>query len=477
MKFIKYILLLLAFIITASISSSCDNFLDVNEDPNVINEANEALRLSGLLGNFSFETLADYGTRIPALWMQQIAFNGTPPTEDNYDINATDINGPWSSTYSDVMINAKKLDVLATENKNFAYSAIGKTILAWSAVFTSNLWGDIPFSEALQAGENIKPKYDSQESIYTAAQGLLDEALADLDKGSNITPTSDDLLYNGDMGKWKRLIYTLKARFYINLSNAPGYDAKEQAQKALDALANGFASNDDDADFAYYDEIGSENPWYQWGVDGKWFDRYRLSKQYVDLLKSLDDPRLPVQARLNSEGEYRGHANGEPAETNSLISVMGEFYASPGAPLTWIGYAEAKFIQTEATLITSGAASAQPVYEEAIEASMDKLGVSDADAGVYIASLPTLTGSGNALKEVMTQKYIANYLIISAYNDWRRTGYPKLAIIKSPVVNNIPLRFVAPTSELDNNLENLQSTGIPLGQDAMTIPVWWDSEN
>jgi hypothetical protein len=108
---------------------------------------------------------------------------------------------------------------------------------------------------------------------------------------------------------------------------------------------------------------------------------------------------------------------------------------------------------------------------------MDKLGVSSADATAYVASLPTLTGSGNALKEVMTQKYIADYLIISAYNDWRRTGYPELAIIKSPVVNNIPLRFVAPTSELNNNLENLQSTGIPLGQDAMTIPVWWDSEN
>lgn len=457
-------------------STSCDDYLDVNEDPNAINEANEQLRLSGLLGNFSYETIANDGTRYGALWMQQIAFNGTPPTEDNYDINATDVNGLWNATYSDVMINAKILNEEAMKNENYAYSGIAKTILAWGAVYTSDLWGDIPFSEALQAEGNLKPTYDTQESVYIAAQDSLDAAINDLSKNSILTPDEHDLLYNGDMEKWERLIYTLKARLHINLTEAPGYNASEQAQKALDALENGFVSNEDDADFAYYDDIGAENPWYQWGVDGKWFDRYRMSDQYVGLLKSLDDPRLEVQARLNEEGEYRGHANGEPAETNSLISEMGELYASPAAELTWISYAEAKFIEAEATFILEGANAADPIYREAIEASMNKLGIDESERDSYVSNQPALTNA-EGLEDIMTQKYIANFLSISAYNDWRRTGYPNLDIINDPFVDNIPLRLVVPNSELDNNMENLEATGIPLGQQAMTVPVWWDSEN
>ncbi|HEX6983443.1 MAG TPA: SusD/RagB family nutrient-binding outer membrane lipoprotein [Balneolaceae bacterium] len=474
MNFNKFILPTLIFMI-ALLGISCQDFLSVNKNPNVINEAPEPLRLAGLLGNFSYETIANDGTRYGAMWMQQIAFNGTPPTEDNYDINGTDVNGVWTAAYSDVMVNAKKLDELAMKNGNYAYSAIAKTILAWAAVYTSNLWGDIPFSQALQPEKYLKPKYDSQESVYKAAQSLLDSAIVAIDKSSPLTPAEDDLLYGGDLGKWKRLIYTLKARFYINLSNAPGYSAEEQAQKALNALENGFQSNDDDADFAYYNELGSENPWYQWGVDGKWFDEYRMSKHYVDLLQLLNDPRLAVQARPNVNGVYRGHENGEPGEDNSLISEMGVFYASPGAAVTWISYAEALFIKAEATFILNGAAAADPIYRDAIRASMNKLGVDPAERDAYIANQPTLTNA-NGLEDIMTQKYIANFLTISAYNDWRRTGYPELTIIDDPYVNTIPLRFVAPTSELDNNLENLEATGIPLGQQAMTVPVWWDSK-
>lgn len=458
------------------IVTSCSDFLDVNENPNVINNAPEPLRLSGLLGNFSYQTIAGAGTRYPALWMQQIAFNGSPPTEDNYDINATDINGVWTAAYDDAMINAKKLNTLAEQNGNPGYAAIAKTILVWSAVYTSNLYGSIPYSEALQGGANTEPKYDSQESIYLAAQDSLDAALADLESGDTAISAEHDFVYSGDMEKWRRLIYTLKARFHMNLTNAPGYSAEEQAQKALDALANGFMSNADDAVFPYFDEIGSENPWYQWGVDGKWFDSYRLSKHYVQMLKSLDDPRLPEQARPNSNGEYRGHENGAAAENDDLISVMGEFYASPGADVTWLSYAEAKFMEAEATLILNGASAADPIYRDAIRASMNKLGIDDAERESYVNSQPALT-SADGLEDIITQKYIANYLNISAYNDWRRTGYPELTLAANAVIDSIPLRFVVPNSELENNLENLEATGIPLGQDAMLVPVWWDSEN
>ena len=128
-----------------------------------------------------------------------------------------------------------------------------------------------------------------------------------------------------------------------------------------------------------------------------------------------------------------------------------------------------------ATFILDGAAAADPIYRDAIRASMNKLGIAEAKRDAYVSQRPTLTAS-NALESIITQKYIANFLIVSAYNDWRRTGYPELDIINDPVIDNIPLRFVPPNSELDNNLENLKATGIPLGQEAMSVPVWWDSK-
>src|SRR5699024_5260768 len=112
-------------------------------------------------------------------------------------------------------------------------------------------------------------------------------------------------------------------------------------------------------------------------------------------------------------------------------------------------------------------------------ASMDKLQVGDAAAAAYIAALPGLAASGNPLEEIITQKYIANFLKFEPYNDWRRTGYPEI----EPVTNNprtpsgtIPVRFPYPDSELQNNAGNVSATGVPGGFPALEVPVWWDTD-
>jgi hypothetical protein len=309
------------------------------------------------------------------------------------------------------------------------------------------------------------------------------------------------LLYGGDLQKWDRLAHTLLARFHIHLTNAPGNDAQDRAQQALDALQNGFQSNADDADFQYFDEVGSENPWYQFTIDGKWVFSRQLSEHYVELLKTRLDPRLPVQARqtgaVTSSGvvsdftpapitpavfdlddsTYVGHMNGTSGTLIENISSIGTFYSAPDAALTWLSYAEAKFIEAEATLITQGAAAADPIYREAITASMDKLGIDPADRDDYLASRPPLTAD-TALEAIITEKYIANFLSLENFNDWRRTGFPTL----TPVMNRpqtpsgiIPLRYPYPQSELSTNSASVEATGVPAGFAALETPVWWDT--
>ena len=479
---------------------ACD-FSDLNEDPNSPTNVTDPLQLSALLASFSYEVIGNEPARTPAMWMQQLAANAQPLTEDNYDLTSTDVNNLWEFTsYTNVMNNARDLDQRATENGNTAYAAIAKTIYAFNLGVATDLWGDIPFSEAFDP-LNTQPAFDAQEDVYAGVFDLLNQAITDFGANSVQTPGGDDLLYGGDLQKWERLAHTLLARFHMRLANAPGNSAADRAQQALDALQNGFQSNADDADFQYLDEVGSENPWYQFTIDSKWVVSRQLSKHYVDLLKTRQDPRLMVQARqvgaVTSAGvvagftpdpitpvvfdlndsTYVGHTNGQSGTRIEDISSIGTFDSAAGASLTWISYAEAKFIEAEATFITQGAAAADPIYRAAITASMDKLGIDAADRDDYLASRPALT-AGTAMEAILTEKYIANFLSLENFNDWRRTGFPTL----TPVTNRpqtpsgiIPVRYPYPQSELSTNSASVDATGVPAGFAALETPVWWDA--
>ncbi len=474
------------------LSTSCEkSFLDpVRDDPNNPLSVTEALQLSGLLGNFSYQVIANDPARITSYWIQHTAFTAVPPSADNYDLDESDVNNLWSfASYTAVMNNARILSEKATASGNHHYAGIGKVILAWNMSIVTDLWGDVPYSEAWVPERTTKPKYDSQESIYMAIQALLDGAIADFNNTSNLSPSTDDLLYSAasqaawrtnSLPKWQRLTYTLKARFHMRLTNAPGYDPVTQSNLALAALANGFKSNADNARFKYYSEAGAENPWYQWTIDDKWNDDTRLSESYVNRLKGLNDPRLAVQARPTVTGStadvpnFAGAPNGEGNLVNNTISQLGTYYSSADAPVTWLSYTEAKFLEAEATFRTRGAAAAQPIYRDAVAASLSELGVAAGAQTTYLNSRPALT-AGNALEEIMEQKYIALFLQFEAYHDWRRTGFPNdLTLAKGALVPSIPLRVPYPQDELLNNAANVAATGVPVGRPALAVPVWWD---
>jgi hypothetical protein len=480
----KILIKLLLMGIALLFVTSCSDFLDVNKDPNSPEDVGENLQLGALLGNFSYEVIANEPVRTPSYWIQQLAWNGVPPSSDNYDLTESDVNNLWTFfSYADVMKNARILNEQATETGNYNYAGIAKLILAWNLSIVTDLWNEAPYSQAFDP-TNTTPEYDSQEQIYEAVFGLIDGAIADFNQNSIRIPGNDDLLYRGDMDRWKKLAYTLQARFHMRLSKAPGKSEATQAQAALTSLQNGFANLADDAVFEYFTTPGAENPWYQFAIDGKWDNRDQLSHHYVEMLRSLNDPRLPIQARpvgsvpANSTvipDSFRGHINGNDGVGAANISSIGTFYSSPNSSVTWISYVEALFLRAEATFITSGAAAADPIYRDAIRASMDKLGVAAADRDTYVAARPALDAT-NGLRDIMIQKYIANFLNPEGYNDWRRNGYPELTpITNGPAIPTIPRRYPYPSAELQYNAANVAATGIPIGRTSMTFKVWWDT--
>ena len=172
--------------------------------------------------------------------------------------------------------------------------------------------------------------------------------------------------------------------------------------------------------------------------------------------------------------KYVGHPNGGATLTDSTVSWVGPFFSAEKANLSVVSYSDQKFTEAEARLIVTGAAAADAPYRDGIIANMTKLGVAPAAINAYLATRPALGTVANPLEEIITEKYVANFLKAEPWNDWRRTGYP---VVPNPVeqamLPGIPQRIRTPASELSNNINQVTATGIPIGLDGMMTKVWW----
>ena len=476
----KNIKITLAVLSMALIGTGCKKFLDVNKNPNNPTTVNESLLLGPIIKTMAGNTVVGEAGSAATYWTQQVSINQPAPDLESYELFPEDVNNMWTyALYPNIFENLKVMIDQAEAAHHNQYVAIGKTLFAYNLAVATDFWNDVPYSQALDI-KITKPKYDSQAAIYNSVQKLLDSAIyyAGLPKSTAAVPGSDDFIYQGDMGAWTKFMYMLKARFYMRLTAAPGRTAAAQADSALTALASGFASNADNATILYAGSSNDQNPWFSGTEPGA--GGVVLAKYLVDKLSDAKnpDPRLPIIANKNTSGVYVGRPSGAvPDPDYTVFSTIGTFFggvdpintgntAGEGAPLLVATYSEALFLKAEATLITSGALAAQPVYKSAVLANMTQLGV---DGSTYYGNLPLLSAEGvDAEGQIIGQKYIADFLSVEAYNDWRRTGYPSIPLAQNPYVNYIPRRFPYASTELLANPQPQQSA-------TTKDHVWWDT--
>ena len=207
-------------------------------------------------------------------------------------------------------------------------------------------------------------------------------------------PGADDLLYGGEIGNWIKFAYTLKARYALRLTYAPGKTGAAQADIVLDALSKGFTSSADDADFHYYDKTDNENPWYQWGI--KWNPVY-VNTFMLNLMNNNADPRIRAYfnpTELNTT--FVGHRNGtliDPPGSVSIIvgtAINGNDllnYITKSSSLSWATCTEAKFIEAEAYAWKSNFVQAKQALDSAIALNMTKIGLSNDTIAAFINRL------------------------------------------------------------------------------------------
>ncbi|WP_421940170.1 SusD/RagB family nutrient-binding outer membrane lipoprotein [Pedobacter sp.] len=462
----KKIYFVISFVCMVSFTG-CKKYIDVNDDPNRPIDVKESLILPPvqMLISQNINAAGDGNLSIVLQqYVQVIALNQVAPNFGTYLMYNVDMDGDWNNVYVRTLNNLTLLNSKATSNGNFKYAAIAKILTAYCLGYATDAWGDIPYSQAFKGVENPNPVYDTQQQIYTQIQQLLDQSIEDVNKNAGINPGGDDFMYGGDMAKWKKLAYTLKARYYMHLTKAPGTTAAAQAQLALAALNSGMQSNADDCKIAFSGAAGAENPWQQNFLPAS---TLVLANTFVDGFKTRNDPRLSKMiAPAVQTGLYTGRQIGlDDIGSLESYSIPAAFYAGANANNYLVNYTEALFLKAEATNIISGATAAQAIYQDGIRKHMEKLGVGSTDIDAYLLSRGTLNTS-NALRLIIEEKFISNFLNAENFSDWRRTGFPALTKVKN-AISEIPRRVLYPNSEITANPQPQQKA-------KLTDRLWWD---
>lgn len=383
-----------------------------------------------------------------------------PRQVQQYVVNeALYVEWDWNDYYDGPMINLKKMIDVAKGNGNFYYIGIGNTLLALCLGNVTSLWGDIPYSEALDGANNKSPKFDPQKSVYEAIQTLLDSAIVNFNKTYNgRKPTTDDILFGGDITKWKKAAYALKARYYMHLTKRAAQLDFNPAQKALEACQNAISSSTDDMLFPYGYSASEYNPFYSFTRLG-----YIIPNiSFTSLLSALNDPRKDFYYKKKF----------------GLANLENSYFTSPNSPVFLITYHELKFIEAEARLrLDENDPLAQTALQSAVRANMIKIcgdAVPQVTIDSYVAANATLTGDfENKLKTIIRQKYIAMFASIESWTDYRRTGYPVLT--PNPNGDNpqnpggaIPRRLAYPQTE------RLYNKNFPTPPPTLQDRFWWD---
>jgi hypothetical protein len=440
------------------LACSCEKWIDpkMNVDPNNPTDVAMPQLVAPIEANLAYITGGEIA-RWDCVWMQQIAGIQSQSAEnDIYTLGESDVNNAWSyNLYCPGMISTKILIDKATSNNSPHYAGIGKILMAYHLGVTTDQWGDIPYSDAFNGLKlEFQPKYDTQEQIYATIFKLLDEAISDLGASSSLfSPDAEDLIYSGDLSKWIKTAYALKARYNMHLAKRNGSSAYSNA---LAAVASSFTSNDDDFKFVFGSAYNNSNPIYQSEQERPGY--YSASATYMDMLSAVNDPRKEVY--------FDGTVGSKPGEPNADAAVIGSAYASSESPVYLISFAELKFIEAEARFKLN---AADPLvvtaYNDGLKASLEREGVYD-DTWF---NANKITPADISLEKIMNQKYLSSFLQIETWSDWRRTGYPSLALATGAVTSEIPRRLPYPNDERLYNGVNM-----PQGMTLLSH-LWWDT--
>lgn len=488
-----------AAILTLTITGSCSHkFEEYNTDPN--NMDMWKVPAAHLLADVIFKGADGYLYRTWQINGELMQYTVQMYTENihRYIIRESYVSGAWNAlarwaAAADHMAEVAELK----EDDNSL--AIALTMRALYMADLVSVWGDVPFSEAFAGRDekpNTKPRFDEQKAVFT-------QLLADLERANSLyhgewledgyhmydkTVREQDLLYNGEIAKWKKFTNSLHLRLLTRLLNRDDeMNVSTKIREMLDRPSTYpvFENNKDNATLyfsgisPFRNRFGSDNE------SNFTSNARKMSDFFITQLRTTGDPRIGIFAKqLNNEwtGLVSGYPPTETVSTgcaNLNKDVLGDY----DSPYSFMRYDELLFIKAEMAhrgIISGGDNAAREYYNAGILASIehwDEINpsttykVTDAQKEQFLVKVYY----NNDLEQIMTQKYVALFWCgYEAYNDYRRTGYPRLPIGTGTSNNGIlPTRLFYPVLTTTTNKEHYLEAAERMGGDNMKTPLWW----
>ncbi len=310
--------------------TSCDDFLDINRNPNAAEVVDPKLLFSNASVNW-INSRSGGDLFIPtALAGQSITSGGNNPTgwgipsEEQYEVSTFSIGNTWRANYTSVGSNLKEAIRLAESAvpAKINAAAQSKVMLAMVVYETTVLYGDIPFSEAWDVTIPA-PKFDPQPQVLEGVLGLLDEAIAQFDEAASPTLTiiDYDLFYKGDLAKWKKLAKSVKLRTLLTMVDKD--PSKAAAIGALMTEGGMINSAADNFLVKYEGTASRKNPKFALGEQYNAGTPFFFGSSYVvDFMNSINDPRLPkFFDKPATAATYVGVAPGEDGDDKVNVRV------------------------------------------------------------------------------------------------------------------------------------------------------------
>lgn len=441
---------------------------------------------------------------------------------DKYTLNEAYTAAYWGNSAVGAYFEQVKpiVDVVEATRGVAKYNNLHQIARIWKALIfqrLTDLYGDVPYSEAGQGyyTSNFLPKYDKQQDIYTDLLKEVDEATNALQAGGdNVT---GDVIYKGDIDKWKRFGNSLLLRMAMRLVKVDETTARTYAQKAVGKT---MADNSDNAivmnavsgarvtqnrnSQVLLGDGGQENYYVKW------------SATFINALKAANDPRLEKVAVtklyltesgkvqnssfITAAASQKGQPNGKDLSGVAARDIRQDAsytsftdYSSPHPGMikrdgnTFIlTYAQTELLWAEAAQRWSIGGSAADHYAKGVSAAISYLSQYDAAMAVSATAADAFAATqpynaANGLQLINTQYWLLCNTMFDFYEtwiNWRRSGYPALTPVVYPANatnGTIPRRFPYPANEAAYNNANYKAAAdaVP-GGDNLSGRVWWD---
>ncbi|WBV58792.1 SusD/RagB family nutrient-binding outer membrane lipoprotein [Chryseobacterium daecheongense] len=519
MNKIKYII---SSLIVAASLTSCNNYLDINENPNDIHAENitpELIFPGAVAQSYRAQAgdMMQFGNLMMNSWAGDVYhYGGLYTNEFSLSaVNSQFYDGIWDNIYQNVN-NFVAIEKYPNEKHvQDKYVAMAKIMKAFYMQYIVDLYGNAPYTEAFKGQANLAPKYDKDVDIYKSLISNLDEAvtLINANNPDAANPGSKDIIFGGDMNKWKSFAYTVKLRFLLRMSKVTGDLAtyrNNQLASLSTATSNGAGlltvdvvenpgystANNDKLNPVAFNYFFNSTPTevtnhivltssehlaiaLNGNVENSTIAEYQKFNGITDPRGSRLFTRVNYNGSVRVKGVRQGATSGQPGAPtdNQTVSklfggIFGTTSGSAGAILNAantkggvvMSLAETKLLLTEASLkypslFTGGQAS----FNDAITASCTWMGIAPGTVSSYLTAISAKPGLGwvgtdaQKMEAIMTQKWLAltNVNPTEMYIEYNRTELPYNPVAVNAVKPRRPYRLVYPNSEFATNSANV----------------------